>query len=263
LYQVDSEDAAFLFLEQADNPAHLGLVALYDQSSPDGHVIRFQHILKHIQNRLSSAPVFHQKIKRVAVDLDYPYWIEDEKFDLEYHVRHLPAREPTTVDIVAQLITGNMLHSVKFSLQSLQNHRFVSRQLLKFGVRSFQRMTSERVAANEQLPRFSGTPGSARVFEGGFYDRELLDRFCAQVPGARLSGLTSVSPLYKGCGLMYSASQYGDQIAISFTSGREMLPDPDKLTACLDHTMNEINNLLTNSQSVDKRMAEQTITAEI
>jgi diacylglycerol O-acyltransferase len=485
MYQVDSEDASFLFLEQEDNPAHISLVALYDQSTSDGHVIRFQHILKHIQNRLSSAPVFHQKIKRIPADLDYPYWIEDDNFDLEYHVRHLAlpkpgdwrqfciqisrlhsrpldlrrplwelyviegldhvadlpkasfalyfkihhcamdeftaielleslhettpnphqheqnptqiahllAREPGAVDIAAQLITGNISRSVKFSLQSIQNHRYVSRQLLKFGLRTFQRVTSAPVAANKQLPRFAGTPGSARVFEGGFYERELLDRFSALVPGAKLhhalavvcgeatrlylvgtdeldgstlsarlqvnirnagahalsgnnialqhielytgvenlverlyaivgsndSGyendlekrrhgvravyenipapilsilgrwskselqsleaggscgistlagpaqpvyflgaklnhLTSVSPLYKGCGLMYSASQYGDQIAISFTSGRKMLPDPAKLAACLDDTMKAIDRLLANSQSADTKI---------
>lgn len=61
--------------------------------------------------------------------------------------------------------------------------------------------------------------------------------------GAKLAGLTSVSPLYRGCGLMYSASEYGDQVAISFTSGREMLPDPEKLMACLESTIREISNL--------------------
>ena len=55
--------------------------------------------------------------------------------------------------------------------------------------------------------------------------------------GAKLSGLTSVSPLYKGCGLMYCASMIGDKIAISFTSGRDILPDPQKLVACLDEAM--------------------------
>ena len=55
--------------------------------------------------------------------------------------------------------------------------------------------------------------------------------------GAKLNGLLSVSALYKGCGLMYSASQYQDQVAISMTSGRKILPDHNKLMACLDKTM--------------------------
>jgi diacylglycerol O-acyltransferase len=64
--------------------------------------------------------------------------------------------------------------------------------------------------------------------------------------GARLSGLTSVSPLYRGCGLMYSASQYGDKIAVSFTSSRDILPDPQNLMACLHETMEQIDLLSEN-----------------
>jgi diacylglycerol O-acyltransferase len=474
LYQIDSEDAAFLFLEKSDNPAHLGLVALCDQSGCDGKVIRFQHILKHMQNRLNSAPVFQQKVKRVAGDLDYPYWIEDDNFDLEYHVRHLalpkpgdwrqfciqisrlhsrpldvrrplwelyiiegldqvadlPAgsfalyfkihhcamdeftaielleslhettanplqhehnanqimrlhpREPGTLDIVAQAFTGNIVRSIRFSLQSLKHRRFISKRLVKLGLGNLRRLTSTKAKADEPLTRFEAPPGPARVFECGFYNRSILDNFISLVPGAnmhhalavvcgeattrylankdgledlhlsarlqvdlrnagahalsgnkmalqhielytgvdnlverlyaivgsnvphteddlerkghdiravyenipapllalmgrwsnrelrsletggscgistlegpsetvyflgaRLSGLTSVSPLYKSCGLMYSASQYGDKIAISFTSGRDILPDPEKLMAYLQETMVEIGYL--------------------
>ena len=31
---------------------------------------------------------------RVPFDLDYPYWIEDADFDLEYHVRHVALPQP-------------------------------------------------------------------------------------------------------------------------------------------------------------------------
>jgi diacylglycerol O-acyltransferase len=477
LHQVDSEDAAFLFMEKADNPAHLGLVALYDQSGSDGRVIRFQHILKHMENRLSSAPVFQQKVKRVAGDMDYPYWVEDNNFDLEYHVRHLalpkpgdwrqlciqisrlhsrpldvrrplwelyviegldqvtdlPAgsfalyfkihhcamdeftaielleslhettanprqhehkatqitrlhpREPGTLDVVAQVFTGNIVRSIRFSLQSLKHRRFISKQLVKLGVRRFQQITASNTEDSEQHTRFEASPGAARVFEGGFYNRSVLDKFISFVPGAnihhalavlcgeatrrylankdglenvnlsaqlqvdlrnagahalsgnnmalqhielytgvenlverlyaivgsnvsasedelerrghdiravyenipapllsmigrwskrelrsletggscgistlvgpaqpvyllgaKLSGLTSVSPLYRGCGLMYSASQYGDKIAVSFTSSRDILPDPQSLMACLHETMEQIDLLSKN-----------------
>ncbi len=463
MYQVDSEDAAFLFLEQADNPAHIGLVALYDQSGED-HVIRFQHILKHIHNRLNSAPVFHHKIQRVVGDLDYPYWIEDEGFDLEYHARHLALpqpgdwrqfciqisrlhsrpldlrrplwelyviegldhianlpkgsfalyfkihhcamdeftaielleslhqtianprqhesvatpimvqapRVPGTLDIVAQMVAGNLVRGLKFSMQTLAYRRLLSQQLLKLGAQAVSRWRT----ADDAPTRFATPPGAARVFDGRFYQRSVFDRFIALVPGAtiqhalavicgeatrlyladkdeqqvpalsaqlqinfrnagahalsgnkmalqrielytgvenlverlyaivgsnvpareteleatshmirsvyenmpapvlagigrwssrellsleaggscgistllgpaqaayflgaKLKGLLSVSALYKGCGLMYSASQYQDQVAISMTSGRNILPDHDRLMACLDQTM--------------------------
>ncbi len=94
MYQVDSEDANFLFLENTDSPTHISLVYLYDQSSLDDSVVRFTHILQHIRNRLNSAPVFCHKIQRTPADFDYPYWIDDAQFDLEFHVCHLALPQP-------------------------------------------------------------------------------------------------------------------------------------------------------------------------
>jgi len=486
LHQVDSEDAAFLFLEQPDNPAHLGLIALYDQSKTGGHVIRFQHILKHIKNRLASAPVFHQKIKRIPADMDYPYWIEDDNFDLEYHVRHMAlpkpgdwrqfciqisrihsrpldirrplwemyviegldkvaglprgsfaiyfkihhcamdeftaielleslhettantqqhehdatqvtryaAREPGSLDIALQMLFGNALRSAKFSLQLLKYRKVISRRMAKATMRRLGRLFSSNTRDDERDTRFAAVPGPARVFEGGFYKRKMLEDFISLVPsatlnhalavvcgeatrrylagkdgleelelsarlqvnlrnagahalsgnrmalqnielytsvenlverlyaivgsnisaseedieekshrirsfyefipapvlsvlgrwsnrelqsleaggscgistlsgptqtvyflGAKLSGLTTVCPLYKGCGLMYSASLYGSKVAISFTSGRDILPDPENLVACLDETMKEVSRLLAENRSVSARIA--------
>ena len=94
IYQVDSEDANFLFLESTDSPTHISLIALYDQSALGGRGVRFRNVLQLVKNRLSIAPVFQQKIRRVPGDLDYPYWYDDPKFDLDYHVRHLGLPKP-------------------------------------------------------------------------------------------------------------------------------------------------------------------------
>ena len=32
--------------------------------------------------------------QRVPLDLDLPYWVEDDRFDLEYHVRHIALPKP-------------------------------------------------------------------------------------------------------------------------------------------------------------------------
>jgi diacylglycerol O-acyltransferase len=51
--------------------------------------VRFKDILAHLDRRLSRSPIFRRRLVRVPLDLDHPYWIEDENFDLEYHVRHI------------------------------------------------------------------------------------------------------------------------------------------------------------------------------
>lgn len=94
MYQINSEDANFLYLENADSPTHISLIYFYDQSDMDEEVVRFTHIRQHIENRLYSAPVFRQKLHRVPGDIDYPYWVDDEHFDLDYHIRHLALPKP-------------------------------------------------------------------------------------------------------------------------------------------------------------------------
>ena len=72
MYQVDCEDANFLFLERAESPTHISLMYFYDQSALGDNPVRFTHIREHLRNRLNSAPVFSQKIQRAPADLDYP-----------------------------------------------------------------------------------------------------------------------------------------------------------------------------------------------
>jgi hypothetical protein len=70
MYQVDNEDANFLFLEQTDSPTHISLLYLYDQSELGEEPVRFTHIREHIRNRLNSSPIFRQKIKRTLANID-------------------------------------------------------------------------------------------------------------------------------------------------------------------------------------------------
>ena len=94
MYQIDSEDANFLFLEQADSPTHISLIYLYDQSDLGNDSLRFTHVREHIGNRVNLAPVFRQKVRHTPANIDYPYWVDDEKFDLDFHVRHLALPKP-------------------------------------------------------------------------------------------------------------------------------------------------------------------------
>ena len=94
IYQVDSEDANFLYLEKTESPTHISLLYLYDQSQMGEGTVRFTQIRQHIANRLNSAPVLRQKIRTTPGNIDYPYWEEDRQFDLDFHVRHLGLPKP-------------------------------------------------------------------------------------------------------------------------------------------------------------------------
>lgn len=92
--QLSEADAAFIYSDSAHANSNVSLLHIYDQTTAPGGVVRFKQILSHVENRLSSLPILRQKILRVPLDLDYPYWVEDENFDIEYHVRHIALPKP-------------------------------------------------------------------------------------------------------------------------------------------------------------------------
>lgn len=474
MYQVDAEDANFLFMEKAESPTHISLIYLYDQSSLGEESVRFTHIREHVKNRLNSAPVFYQKVQRTPGDIDYPYWVDDERFDLDFHLRHLalpkpgdwrqfciqvsrlhsrpldmtrplwelyviegldnmegfppdcfalyfkvhhcamdeftaqellqslhsttpntrqhesasqhiahlPSTAPAPVEMVVRGVLNNSVRTLRLILQSANNFRTISKIATQLSIRVAQEAVEAELSGGV-TNRFSGPLSAARVFEGTFYPRQLIDDYTQLVPGAtathaimaicgeamrryleqhgelgnaplrallevnvrnsgahalagnrialnqielhtpiifpegrlqaiytaskqlhsaenaeltsfklrslyenlpaplhawlgrtankqnslnhkimeggnlglaelpggddklyllgaELRGFTSISPLYSGCGLMFSASTYADTIGLTFTSDRHMMPDPEVMRECLDQTIEAV-----------------------
>ena len=93
--QLSPQDAQFLYMETEDNHIQVTAVAVFDPSTvPRRKTVRFKEILAHIENRLHMSPVFRRRLSRVPLELDYPYWVDDENFDLEYHVQHVRLPNP-------------------------------------------------------------------------------------------------------------------------------------------------------------------------
>ncbi len=94
MQQLSGLDSSFLYLETGATPMHIGSLSIYDQSTaPEGRVT-FKQILKFFDDRLHKARAFRQRLVRVPLSLDNPYWIEDPDFDLEFHVRHIALPSP-------------------------------------------------------------------------------------------------------------------------------------------------------------------------
>jgi diacylglycerol O-acyltransferase / wax synthase len=92
--QLSGHDASFLYSDSPHANSNITFVQIYDQRSVAGGKLRFKRILAHIESRLHRSPVFRSKLLRVPVEMDYPYWVDDEHFDLEYHVRHIALPAP-------------------------------------------------------------------------------------------------------------------------------------------------------------------------
>ena len=92
--QLQGMDASFVALETPNSPMHIGSILVYNPQTAPGGFVRFKDILQFIGERAQLSRTMRQRLVRVPFDLDYPYWVEDPDFDLEYHVRHVALPKP-------------------------------------------------------------------------------------------------------------------------------------------------------------------------
>lgn len=92
--QLQGMDASFVALETRTSPMHIGSILIYNPATAPGGFVRYKDILRFFESRMQLSKTMRQKLVRVPFDLDYPYWVEDKDFDLEYHVRHVALPKP-------------------------------------------------------------------------------------------------------------------------------------------------------------------------
>lgn len=94
MQQLSGHDASFVYFDLPHAPMHGCFLGLYDPSTAPSDEVSFEAILAHLEKRLHLASCFRQRLVRVPFDWDHPYWLKDENFDLEYHVRHIALPKP-------------------------------------------------------------------------------------------------------------------------------------------------------------------------
>jgi diacylglycerol O-acyltransferase len=105
---LNNLDAAFLHVETAETPMHVGSLHLFEL--PPGARGRFhERVRVHLAARLHMAPVFHRKLAAMPFDLANPVWIEDDDVDIDHHVRPLLLPAPGSLAQLQSL--AGRLHS--------------------------------------------------------------------------------------------------------------------------------------------------------
>lgn len=94
MHQFNPIDAALLLFESTRTPFHVSMTYVYDPSTCPGKRPTFEDIIEAVRISLPVAPPFRRKIVRVPLDVDYPYWVEDDDFDLDFHMRNLALPKP-------------------------------------------------------------------------------------------------------------------------------------------------------------------------
>src|SRR3954464_12758440 len=81
-------DSSFLHLEDQASHMHVGTVLVFDGPPPD-----YEDFLSYVERRLHLVPRYRQKLAEVPLAQARPRWVDDEGFDIRFHVRNtaLPA----------------------------------------------------------------------------------------------------------------------------------------------------------------------------
>ena len=94
LKQLTALDAQFLAIESDRNYGHVGGLAVLDPSTAPGGKLTIEDLKSLILDRLHLIAPFTQRLVEVPFSIDWPYWTQDEHFDIGYHCREIALPAP-------------------------------------------------------------------------------------------------------------------------------------------------------------------------
>jgi WS/DGAT/MGAT family acyltransferase len=94
-------DASFLYMEGATTPMHVGSVMVFQ---PRNGGFDFDRLVSLISSRISLVPRYRQCVREVPARLANPVWVDDEDFDVSYHVRRSALPRPGSDDQLQEFV---------------------------------------------------------------------------------------------------------------------------------------------------------------
>ena len=82
--RLSALDVSFLYLEGPTTPMHVGGVLLFEAPETG---FDYDRLVRLIRNRIAFVPRYRQRVRWVPGRLSNPVWVDDETFDVTYHVR--------------------------------------------------------------------------------------------------------------------------------------------------------------------------------
>jgi diacylglycerol O-acyltransferase len=90
--RLSSLDASFLYLERPAMHMHVAGVSILEPRA-DGP-LSYHDVQRVVEARLHLAPRLRQRVMRVPADLARPLWVDDDRFDLDFHLRRSAIPSP-------------------------------------------------------------------------------------------------------------------------------------------------------------------------
>ena len=87
--RMSAQDASFLHIENDSSPMHVGGVSIFEGPPPP-----FEAFQAMIASKLPLVPRYRQTVRFVPGALSRPVWVDDQHFNLSYHVRRTALPQP-------------------------------------------------------------------------------------------------------------------------------------------------------------------------
>ncbi len=154
------EDVAMLGIDSVTTPMHLATVEVFE---PPEEGFDYERLVALVLDRLAFVPRYRQRLVGVPGGLAAPVWLDDDDFDVSYHVRRSavprPGSRAQVQDLVARIITRPLDRSrplwEMYLIEGLEGGRFAilskSHQMLVDGVSTID--LGQVILDNDIAPR--------------------------------------------------------------------------------------------------------------
>jgi WS/DGAT/MGAT family acyltransferase len=94
--RLSALDASFLHMERLEYPMHVGAVSIFEGGNlvDERGRFRIDDVRNLVLARLPLMPRFRRRLMPVPYDQGRPIWVDDDRFDITYHVRHTALPRP-------------------------------------------------------------------------------------------------------------------------------------------------------------------------
>jgi diacylglycerol O-acyltransferase / wax synthase len=107
--RLSPADAAFLSVEDLRTPMHVGAIMVFKKPRSG---FDYERLVRLIEQRVSLVPRYRQKIIDVPCGLSTPRWVDDDKFDVSFHVRRSalpkPGGEQALTELAGRLMSRRL-----------------------------------------------------------------------------------------------------------------------------------------------------------
>src|SRR6202035_684284 len=99
--RLSPADASFYRLENSTTPMYVGSLSILRRPRAG---LRYEWLLATIEQRLPQIPRYRQKVREVRIGTARPVWLDDNDFDITYHVRRSALPSPGSDEQLHELI---------------------------------------------------------------------------------------------------------------------------------------------------------------